>query len=340
VRSRPSDLSDADVVAAVAEGWAVRAAAVAYVPEGGGSHHWRVTDRSGESLFVTVDDLDDKDWIAKGRAAVFDALRRALTVATSLRDEHNLDFVVAPIASVNKEVTRRLGSRYAGSVYPFFEGRSYPFGPHIDPGRRREAIDMVIAIHRVFADDPLGVRVDGPTFGGRDDLEVVLEHPDRAWDEGPFGEAARHLVAERASMLAEMVHGFDRLVEATHQTGSPPVITHGEPHAGNVMSVDGRLLLIDWDTVALARPERDLWLIATDSGEEVAHYSEATGHQINPAAMTLYRLRWYLDDIASAVRLFRRPHRLTEDTLRWWEGLPSRLEQLPAWNEELARLFR
>jgi len=316
----------------------VSAEAAAYVPEGGGSHHWRLTDRSGQSLFVTVDDLDDKDWMAKGRAPVFDGLRRALTVAALLRDEHDLDFVVGPLASVDHQVTRHLGSRYAVSVYPFLEGQSHPFGPYADPEQRREVLDMIISVHGVAPNEAPGARLDRVAFGGRDDLEVALEHPDRPWDPGPFGDRARRVVAERASMLADVVRGFDRLVEAVRRARSAPAITHGEPHPGNVMSVDGRLVLIDWDTVALAPPERDLWLIATDGGGELARYTEATGRQINPAAMTLYRLRWYLDDVASAVRLFRRPHGQTEDTQRWWEGLPSRLEQLPAWTEELARL--
>ena len=34
------------------------------------------------------------------------------------------------------------------------------------------------------------------------------------------------------------------------------------------MRSNGNLLLVDWDTVAVAPPERDLWLVATDSGEE------------------------------------------------------------------------
>jgi len=42
-------------------------------------------------------------------------------------------------------------------------------------------------------------------------------------------------------------------------------------------------------------------------------------------------LRWYLDDLASAIRLFRNRHRDTPDTRRWWDGLAPRLEQLPKW---------
>src|SRR5215204_3129898 len=67
MRSAPTDLLPATLEAALADGWGLRAASMAYVPEGGGSHHWRVVDRQGQTRFVTVDDLDDKDWLADTR---------------------------------------------------------------------------------------------------------------------------------------------------------------------------------------------------------------------------------------------------------------------------------
>jgi spectinomycin phosphotransferase len=67
------------------------------------------------------------------------------------------------------------------------------------------------------------------------------------------------------------------------------------------MLVDGRLVLIDWDTAALAPPERDLSLIATTGDDGVDRYQQAPGRELDPAVATLYRLRWYLDDLASAV---------------------------------------
>jgi hypothetical protein len=55
-----------------------------YVPEGGGSYHWQVTDEDGRPHFVTVDDLDDKDWMGEERAAVLEGLGRALSTAAAL----------------------------------------------------------------------------------------------------------------------------------------------------------------------------------------------------------------------------------------------------------------
>jgi spectinomycin phosphotransferase len=138
----------------------------------------------------------------------------------------------------------------------------------------------------------------------------------------------------RTADLARLTAGFDRLADVTRPARADPVITHGEPHPANLMSVDGRLMLIDWDT-AVAPPERDVSLIATAGNEGVDRYQQATGRELDPAVITLYRSRWYLDDVARATRLFRNRHRDTPGTRRWWHGLAPRLEQLPRWLELL-----
>jgi spectinomycin phosphotransferase len=144
------------------------------------------------------------------------------------------------------------------------------------------------------------------------------------------------LLLSRAADLARLVAGFDGLADATELARAHPVVTHGEPHQGNLMLVDNRLRLIDWDTVALAPPERDVSLIASAKNDGVDRYQEATGRALDPAVITLYRLRWYLDDVASAIRMFRNPHRETADTRRWWHNLDPMLQQLPGYLDLLS----
>ena len=93
-----------------------------YVPEGGGSHHWKVTGKDGLARFVTVDDLDDKDWLGDTREAVFSGLGRSLGTAAALRDRAGLDFVAAPLPDRDGELLRRANDRYAVSVFPFLAG--------------------------------------------------------------------------------------------------------------------------------------------------------------------------------------------------------------------------
>jgi len=322
---------------ALAEGWRLHAASMEYVPEGGGSHHWKLTGDDGLRHFVTVDDLDNKDWLGDTRGAVFKGLGRALGTAAALRYEVGLRFVAAPIAARDGELLRRLDDRYTVSVFPFLAGRSYPFGPYTDARLRGLALDMIAALHQstpaVHGRAPHHV----PRFAGRGDLDAFLLDPDRPWDGGPFSESARRLLVTRTADLAQLAAGFDRLAGITAPARAGRVITHGEPHPANLMSVGGRLVLIDWDTAALAPPERDVSLIATTSNEGIDRYQQATGRELDPAVITLYRLRWYLDDLASAIRMFRNRHRDTPDTRRWWHGLVPELEQLPGWLDLLAQ---
>lgn len=336
MRSPPADLAPERLAAALAGGWRLHAARADYVPEGGGSHHWKVTGKDGLARFVTVDDLDDKDWLGDTREAVFSGLGRALGTAAALRDRAGLDFVAAPLPDRDGELLRRVNDRYAVSVFPFLVGRSHPFGPYADPLLRGRSLDMIAALHQATP-AVLGLapgHVLG--FAGRDDLDAFLLDPGRRWDGGPFSEPARRLLLPCATELARLAAGFDRMAAATVGARANLVITHGEPHPANLMLAAGRLVLIDWDTAALAPPERDVSLIATTSGEGTDRYQQAAGRNLDPAVMTLYRVRWYLDDLASAIRLFRRPHRDTPDTRRWRDSLAPGPEQLPRWLELLS----
>src|SRR5438552_3569247 len=84
-------------------------------------------------------------------------------------------------------------------------------------------------------------------------------------------QAAHGMTAARAAGIARIAAGFGQLAEATAGARSKTVITHGEPHPANLMSVGGRLALIDWDTVGLAPPERDVSLIAAGPAD-AGHY--------------------------------------------------------------------
>jgi spectinomycin phosphotransferase len=109
---------------ALAEGWRLHAASMEYVPEGGGSHHWKLTGDDGLRHFVTVDDLDNKDWLGDTREAVFKGLGFALDTAAALRHEVGLPFVVAPIAARDGEL---LAALMTGTPSPF--SHSWPAVP-------------------------------------------------------------------------------------------------------------------------------------------------------------------------------------------------------------------
>src|SRR6185437_11811130 len=143
-----------------------------------------------------------------------------------------------------------------------------------------------------------------------DDLQLALAELGRPWTGGPFAEPARHLLAGAAGPVRRGLDALDRWAGARF-SAEDLVITHGEPHPGNIIRlaaaadadadidgaagpVSGAIMLIDWDTVGLAPPERDLWMVATETGAELRRYTELTGRPVDMAAIELYRLRWAL----------------------------------------------
>ena len=109
-----------------------------YVPEGGGSHHWRCRAGS-ERRFVSVDDLTATFHAATDEDAAFAALERAYGVAAALRDRAGLDFVVAQIRDRDGRPLRRLGRRYGVRVEPVVAGTPGVFGEYSPADRRSVA---------------------------------------------------------------------------------------------------------------------------------------------------------------------------------------------------------
>lgn len=110
MRALPEGFEISGLSAALAEGWGFDTQVADYAPVGAGSYHWVVTDPSGTRAFVTVDDLDQKQWLGDTRESVFDALRAAFDTTVALRDA-GLAFVVAPIPTNRGETVLRAGVR-------------------------------------------------------------------------------------------------------------------------------------------------------------------------------------------------------------------------------------
>lgn len=310
----PDGVEETGVREALAE-WGIDAASLAYAPVGFGDYHWNAVDVSGRWLFVTVVDL------GRDPAPALAELRQAMDTAAALRD----DFVVAPLRSVRGETARILGSRHAVSVFPYVEGTPGHFGQALTPRERGRVLDMLADLHR--ATPPHATPVPRLQPAARARLEEGLAETDRPWEGGPYAEATRALVAEHSAALRRRLAEFDALAAELDRESAEPVVTHGEPHPGNLVWQDDRCLLVDWKAVGMAVPERDLWMVATGP-DDLARYAERTGRTPDPVALALYRLRWALDDVAGYVNGFRSPHIRDPDTDQAWSEFTDTAQHL------------
>ena len=316
MRGRPEGVGEGDVSLALAEGWRIDAAAMRYAAVGGGSYHWVVRDGAGRRWFVTVDDLDDKAWLGDSRQAVIAGLRSRMETALTLRRDAGLEFVVAPVPGCGGATVRPVGPRHAVAVFPFLSGTAGRFGEALSASQRAALVDMLAALHR---STPAGAPTSAIGLPRRETLDAALHDLGRPWRAGPFAEPARALLTGAEDQVRGLLQTFDRLTIGVR--ASEPVITHGEPHAGNVMRGGRRRMLVDWDTVGLAPPERDLWWVIGKAGAGSRRYAGLTGRAPDPAALALYRLRWALDDISAFVNRLRTEHRRTADTEHAWLAL-------------------
>ena len=158
---------------------------------------------------------------------------------------------------------------------------------------------MLAALHRVDPKNPqnpknpknpVAVRLPRCEFGlpWRGDLEAALRELGRPCAAARSPSACA-LLAGAAGQLRRRLETLDRWASGAAAAGEA-VITHGEPHPGNVIRVGRQIMLVDWDTVGLAPPERDLWLVASETGDELRRYTELTGRTVDATALELYRL--------------------------------------------------
>jgi spectinomycin phosphotransferase len=305
VRATPENLDAGSVVDALQHTWDFDAVFADYVAVGTGSYHWTVEDTTGRRAFVTVDDLGQKAWLGDTRSAAFDGLRSAFDTSLALR-QSGLEFVIAPIPTRHGESVHRLDPQYAIALFPFVEGQAGEFGNYED-GDRDAILAMLEELHQSPVAAASGLRTAGLAIPGRRDLEGALLDLDETWTGGPLSEPARAAVRDSASELTDLLTLADRLAAEAEERGVASVVTHGEPHAANVMRTSKGRVLVDWDTVALAPPERDLWMLVDDDQDD--------------AALDFFRLAWDLKDLAEYLNVVRSPHQENDDTVRQYQAL-------------------
>ncbi len=276
------------LIDSLAEGWGFDVDTLEYAPVGFGSYHWVAADGAGRRVFVTVDDLDRKPALGDTREAAFDGLTRAFASAVALSGA-GLEFVCAPLPTRHGAPLLRIGDRHTAALFPFVDGETGSHFEYDGDEVRGAVVEMLARLHETTSSVSSVARRIDLQLPGLSVLESGLGEIDDPWTGGPFAEPARHALASRAADVAELLELFDRVRGEVLARGLPWVVTHGEPHAFNVMRTAAGRVLIDWDTVAIAPAERDLWMVIRDGGDEAAIYEDMTGHQPDRLAIGLVR---------------------------------------------------
>ncbi len=327
MRTKPNDLDTSAIATALSERWGIDGVSLRYAPLGFGSHHWIACKEDGEGWFVTVDDLS-ADRLGETEGDAFEGLAGAFRTVASLRDRGGLPFVIAPLLDKTGEPITRLNGHYSLAVFPYLDVEATDFGEFPVLADRNEALRMVGQVHSATGEVSNNeLRRDTLVVPNRVALLESLEALDITWNAGPYSEPVRILLREHHDGIGRRLDRFDNLAEIVMADDSDWVISHGEPHASNVIRTrDGEMVMVDWDTVAFAPRERDLWMLISDTNPDWTDYADVTGvKSLSNDALDAYRLWWDLSEIAVYVLWCRLPHERTEEMAIAWESLQEYL---------------
>lgn len=292
MRTAPASPTAAQVLEAVRRAWLPEAEQAVHLPLGFGAHHWRIDDSEGPTLFATLDRPSSTRSAGSFTAAYLGA--RELLAG-------GLPGVLAPCVDAEGRVTIRLVGGLL-SVTPWREGRTPTEAEAGGAGHARHVSALLDGLHEARAPEvlrPWAPRV-GPGLAAR-----LEERSGSAWTTGPMGETARALLRAAAPRIRELEERYRELVALERTRVHRRVPTHGEPHHANqLLTVDGELLLVDWETLALAPRERDLAALSPQ-------FRDARG--ADPAMCELFEIEWILSEVEEYMRWFSAPHTGTED---------------------------
>lgn len=215
---RPSGAALALVPGAGCDGRGVRA--VVRLTGGSVNDCWRV--RTGAGEFVLR--VEGPDWRGPGVDRRREAQAQALAAQAGL----------AP-AVVAHDAERRV------RVTHFVPGRVWDATDYDQPAQLQRLCRALAAVHRLPV--PSGDHWQFDPVGLADDYATRAAHGGARGDSAPAVAAARAAADAAAAALAAC--------------SLPPVLTHGDALAGNVVD-DGYLWLIDWEFAQCADPAWDL----------------------------------------------------------------------------------
>ncbi|MBV9255411.1 MAG: phosphotransferase, partial [Actinobacteria bacterium] len=295
MRSRPEHVTDDAIRAAVVAGWGLDLDEFAFLPEGGGAYHWLARTADGRRWFVTCDDLETKPWLGSDHDTVMAGLLGAYGAAMDLRAA-GAAFVVAPLPANSGAPAQRVDERHSVALFDHLDGTPGQWGQPLPPKDLRELVEMLALLHR--SQTKQKVRRRGLEIPGRAQLEDALAHLGGRWEGGPLSEAARAELEANEDTVATSLAALDRAAAHLTSEDQTLVLAHGEPHPGNLIRTSAGVRLVDWDTVSLAPPESDLWMIAEADPELVPLYEQQTGIRLDPEVLKAFRLLWATSDVA------------------------------------------
>lgn len=279
------------IAACLLRDYELRACDITFLPLGADvdTAVYRVTSNKGAAYFLKL------------RRGPFDPLTVAIP---RLLHVQGIRQVIPPIPTRAEQLSARLDP-FTAVLYPFVAGRD-GYEVSLTPVQWRE---LGVALHRLHTVDlppELAETIPHETYRAywRDltlRFQALVAETTFA---DPVAAQCAAFLREQHEVVTHLVRRAAELAAILKTRAPDQVLCHGDMHAGNVLlTADGALYVVDWDTVLLAPKERDLMAVGMGGSWQGADvetwfYEGYGSAEVDRHVLAYYRYERVIQDIA------------------------------------------
>lgn len=288
------DVADAEIAACLREQYGLTATQLEFLPLG--------ADRNTAVYRVVA---GAAAYFVKLRSGAFDAMT---IVVPKLLGDLGVQPVIAPLAT-------RSGALWASvddfklTVAPFITGRD---AYEIDLTDRQwvEFGRALKAIHAAALPSTVIDRIQRETYTDqwREQVKQFMRMVETETFADPVAAELAAFLRNQRATVEQLVGQAEALAADLKTRSLPLILCHADLHAGNLLiDGDGRLYVVDWDTLILAPKERDLMFAGgglfaakrSPAEEETLFYRGYGETEVEAHALVYYRFERIVQDVAA-----------------------------------------
>ena len=291
----PAEIGEERLVERLEDAYGLKVVALEPMPGG--------ADPDTTSFRVETD--DGAVHFLKARRGPVDRVVASVALARFLADI-GMPQILAPVPALTGRTAVRLGSVHL-VLFPFVSGCD-AFQTPLTESPWSDFGSVMKVVHSAAPPHELRWHLPVETFVPEAPKRVrhhLVEVTARLGGDSAAAALAAFLDGHRRE-VAQIVERTEKLADELSRRYPGSCLCHGAIHAGNLLlSDDGRLYLVGWDTPMLAPKERDLMFIGGGVGgiwnrpeEEAIFYRAYGALEVDAAALAYYRYGRIVEDIA------------------------------------------
>ncbi len=235
-----------------------------------------------------------------------DFAESAVTIPKFLSDT-GIKQIIPPLTTQTGQLWARLNA-FNVILYPFVQGAN-GFEIDLSDQQRIEFGQALKQLHTANIPPALTQHIQRETFSSRwrDTVKLFLGRIQHEIFQEPVARALAAFLRTKRNDILTLVNRAERLAAAFQAQSPELIVCHADIHAWNLLiDIEGRLYLVDWDTLIFAPKERDLMFVGTGLGgnghtlqEEVTLFYQGYGPaQVDLTGLAYYRYERIIEDIA------------------------------------------